>query len=370
MTGIPLALLTATPRTVALSEHSLRAVAAPLDFDAMGRDVRARLVHGLVDVLFSGAPGVGLAAPMAGLGLRLVVMATEDRALALANPRIEATGGSTTVAEEANLCLPGVHADVARPSEVTVAWEDPLTARARRETFTGWQARVLQHEIEILDGRLFLDHAQGRPLGAVAKPEDLAARAAARLFGEPAPKPRPAEPFTVPTFDADLAALTATVVRRPSAELDLARIDPVSIRRLAEGLLRTQFAARGVGLAAPQVGLHLRLAAIDERDGAPLLLINPQILDRDDRETVDLEGCLTMPGLVGEVARAAAITVRNHRPDGTVETLELRGRSARIVQHELDHLDGVLFTDRMEPGAPLVAAAGAARADAVRRALG
>jgi peptide deformylase len=123
-------------------------------------------------------------------------------------------------------------------------------------------------------------------------------------------------------------------------------------------------------MAAPQVGLHLRIAAIDDRDGAPLLLINPRILDRDDREIVDVEGCLTMPGLVGEVPRAGAITVRNHRPDGEEQILELRGRAARIVQHEIDHLDGVLYTDHMEPGAPLVARAGAERADEARRALG
>jgi peptide deformylase len=370
MTGIPLALLTATPRTLALPAHALRAVAAPVDVAALERDVRARLVDGLVDVLFAGAPGAGLAAPMAGIGLRLVVLATEDRALALANPRIESEGGPTSVLEEGNLCLPGIRADVARPEEVTVAWEDPLTGTARRETFTGWEARVLQHEIEILDGRMFLDHAEGRPLGAVAKPEDVAARSAAKLFGEPAPKPSLAEPLTVATFDPDLAALAGTVVRRPSLDVDLDATDPALIRRLAEGLLRTQFAARGVGMAAPQVGLHLRIAAIDDRDGAPLLLINPRILDRDDREIVDVEGCLTMPGLVGEVPRAGAITVRNHRPDGEEQILELRGRAARIVQHEIDHLDGVLYTDHMEPGAPLVARAGAERADEARRALG
>jgi peptide deformylase len=297
-------------------------------------------------------------------------MVTEDQALALANPRIVSSGGSTTVLEEGNLCLPGVRADVARPSEVTVAWEDPLTGRGHRETFDGWEARVLQHEIEILDGQLFLDHAEGRPLGAVAKPEDLAARSAAKLFGEPAPKPTPAEPLTVATFDPDVAALAGTTVRRPSAEVDLSATDPALIRRLAEGLLRTQFTARGVGLAAPQVGLHLRMAAIDDRDGAPLLLINPQVIDRDDRETVDFEGCLTIPGLVGEVPRARAITVRNLRLDGETETLELRGRLARIVQHEIDHLDGVLFLDHLEPGAALEAATGPARADEARAALG
>jgi peptide deformylase len=370
MTRIPLALLTATPRTLALPEHGLRAVAAPVDFTALDRDVRARLVDGLVDVLFAGAPGAGLAAPMAGIGLRLVVMATDDRALALANPRIEADDGAPTVQEEGNLCLPGIRADVARPYEVTVAWEDPLSGRGHRETFTGWEARVLQHEIEILDGRMFLDHAEGRPLGGVAKPEDVAARAAAKLFGEPVPKPSLAEPLTVATFDPDLAALAGTVVRRPSVDVDLGATDPVLIRRLVEGLLHTQFAARGVGLAAPQAGLHLRIAAIDDRDGAPLLLLNPRVLDRDDHEIVDHEGCLTMPGLVGEVPRAAAITVLNHRPDGSEVTLELRGRAARIVQHEIDHLDGVLFTDHMQPGAPLVATAGAARADEARQALG
>lgn len=367
--AIALALLTASTRTIALDGHSLRAVAAPVDFDALSADLRGRLVAGLVGALYAGAPGVGLAAPMAGLGLRLVVMVTDERALAMANPRIVATGGERVVMEEANLCLPGVRADVARPSTITVAWQDPRTGGERTEAFAGWAARILQHEIEILDGRLFVDAAEGRPLGAVAKPEDLAARSAAAIFGEAAPKPRPAEPLTVATFDPDIGALPASVVRRPSAAVDFERTDAGLIRRLAEGLLRTQFTRGGVGLAAPQVGLHLRMAAIDDRDGAPLLLLNPEIVDRDDRPTTEVEGCLTMPGWGGAVARPSAVVVRNHAPDGAPRLLELRGRMARIVQHEIDHLDGVLYTDRMADGAPLIAVAGLPRATAALRAL-
>jgi peptide deformylase len=366
---IPFALLQCSPRVLALPEHGLRAVAAPVDLDRLPRETRVRLAEGLVGALLSGRPGAGLAAPMCGVQLRIVVMVAEGRTLALANPRIVASGSDTTVMAEGNLCLPGVTADVRRPTDITVTWQDLLSGREQTESFSGWPARVLQHEIEILDGTMFLDHAEGPPRGLVSKPEDQAARAAAEIFGEEKPRRWPAEPLTVATFDADLAGLDGSVVRRPCAPVDFATLDRPLIRRLAEGLLRTQFDRDGVGLAAPQVGLHLRMAAIDDREGHPLLLLNPEVLDRSDTDVVQVEGCLTIPGWRGDVARPDAVKIRNHTPDGEAEEHEFTGFLARVVQHEMDHLDGVLYTDRMTPDAPLTPSAGPAAVDQALRDL-
>jgi peptide deformylase len=365
---IPFSLLLCSPRVLALPDHALRATAAPVDVDRLSKDTRAHLADGLVAALFGDRPGSGLAAPMCGIGLRIVVALVDDRTLVMANPVIDARSSATTVEQEGNLCLPGVTADVARSETIGVTWQDLLSGREHTGTFSGWAARVLQHEIEILDGTMFLDHAEGQPLGNVEKPEDQAARSVAEIFGEEKPARSLAEPLAVATFDADVAGLPGSVVRRECAPVDFDALDPALIRRLAEGLLRTQFDRNGVGLAAPQVGLNLRMAAIDDRDGDVMLLLNPEIVDRSDEQVVMVEGCLTIPGWRGDVPRPDAIRLRNHTPTGEVVERDVSGYLARVVQHEMDHLDGVLYTDRMDPDSPLTPSTGPARADTAIRA--
>lgn len=128
-------------------------------------------------------------------------------------------------------------------------------------------------------------------------------------------------------------------------------------RRLVDDLWETMLAADGAGLAAPQVGVGLRVIVLgidpdeDPELTAPLHLrvIDPVIARRRGEE-VDMERCLSLPGLRGMVPRAREVTLTGLDPGGRPVRVELRGWSARIAQHEVDHLDGILYPDRMPPG--------------------
>ncbi len=328
--------------------QSLRTVAAPVDFDAVPHEQRRAIVAGVVGAMSGPRGGVGLAAPMTGVGLRVIVCAHDGRALAMANPEIVATHGETVALMEANLSLPGVSARVRRPEAVSVTWQSLNTGRRREETFDGYLGRIVQHELDLLDGRMFTDLVRPAELRQDPPDRERAAGAAAAVFGEPAAELVPPRArLNVVTLPPALAGLGASVLRRPADPLDVAAFDPADLRALIQAMFELQYGHAGVGLAAPQVGLSLRLAVIDDRDGAPLALINPERLDASDELTVVAEGCLSIPGWRGPVERPAAIRVRNHTVAGEPYELEAEGYLARVIQHEMDHLDGVLYTDRL-----------------------
>ncbi len=110
------------------------------------------------------------------------------------------------------------------------------------------------------------------------------------------------------------------------------------------------YAAQGVGLAAPQVGVLKRLFVMDIRDEAvkPQAVVNPVIVTNSGSERGD-EGCLSLPGLVGVVERRAHVVMEGLDLDGKPLHIEASELLARCIQHEIDHLDGVLFTDRVSP---------------------
>ena len=118
------------------------------------------------------------------------------------------------------------------------------------------------------------------------------------------------------------------------------------IRELIFDMLDTMYEAYGVGLAAPQVGILKRLVVIDVGDG-PLVLINPEIVETDGEQTGD-EGCLSVPGMAGQVMRPNYVKVR--ALDQNMEEIELEGTEllARAFCHELDHLDGKMYTELVE----------------------
>ena len=122
------------------------------------------------------------------------------------------------------------------------------------------------------------------------------------------------------------------------------------LEALFERMERTMIAARGVGLAAPQIGISKQIAIMnpDPEDGTKLIrMINPRIVLCSD-ETVKIEeGCLSVPGVRGDVERPACVTVVYQDERGKEHRLEAEGMLARIAQHELDHLNGVLFIDRL-----------------------
>lgn len=117
-----------------------------------------------------------------------------------------------------------------------------------------------------------------------------------------------------------------------------------NLLRLLDSMGETMYDAKGVGLAAPQIGVPKRLIVLDAGEGL-LQLVNPEIVEAAGEEEA-VEGCLSIPGLQGEVTRAERVLVR--ALDGQGQELEIRGEGmlARVLQHEIDHLDGILFIDR------------------------
>ena len=145
---------------------------------------------------------------------------------------------------------------------------------------------------------------------------------------------------------------------RPILVLPDARLravaDPVDkidddVKKLAKDMLDTMYAAPGIGLAAPQVGALQRVVVMDlAKEGTPpdpIVMINPEILKFSDETVVTEEGCLSIPDLYYDVERPAEVTVRYTDLDGKTVTRDATDRLAICVQHELDHLDGVLYID-------------------------
>lgn len=122
------------------------------------------------------------------------------------------------------------------------------------------------------------------------------------------------------------------------------RITP-DLNELIEHMMRVMKRANGVGLAAPQVGVPLRVIIVAPPDQQPRVIINPQVLERSG-EQVGLEGCLSIPQLFGDVKRAKHIVIRGVNRHGKPIRLHLEDTPARIALHEVDHLEGVLFIDR------------------------
>lgn len=120
-----------------------------------------------------------------------------------------------------------------------------------------------------------------------------------------------------------------------------------ALERLVADMFDTMDAYDGVGLAAPQVGVAKRLFVMQAPEGEPMALVNPEILESDGREDGE-EGCLSLPQVYTAVPRAAWIRVRAQDIDGTAVEFEARDFDARIIQHELDHLNGVIFLDRVD----------------------
>lgn len=132
-------------------------------------------------------------------------------------------------------------------------------------------------------------------------------------------------------------------------------------RMLIENMIKVMRDADGIGLAATQIGVMERIVVVCP-DTRPLPLINPEILEASGSESGE-EGCLSLPGLYGTVERASEVTVRALDRKGNSVTIEAEGIAARILQHEIDHLDGVLFIDKADP-ATLYWAEPASRAEA------
>ena len=117
------------------------------------------------------------------------------------------------------------------------------------------------------------------------------------------------------------------------------------IKDLIEDLIDTMYEADGVGLAAPQVGVRKRIAVVDVGEG-PIVLINPVVVSSEGEQTGN-EGCLSVPGKCGIVTRPMKVKVKTMTPEMTYEEIEGEGLLARAMLHEMDHLDGILYIDKV-----------------------
>ena len=139
-----------------------------------------------------------------------------------------------------------------------------------------------------------------------------------------------------------LHLLGSPVLRERSKEVPA--VDD-EVRRFVDDLFETMHAAKGVGLAANQVGVARRIAVV-ETEEERLVLINPEILESEGRDTEE-EGCLSIPKVFADVTRPEQIVLEATGLDGARYTRSLQGLAARAVQHEIDHLDGILFVDHL-----------------------
>jgi len=139
----------------------------------------------------------------------------------------------------------------------------------------------------------------------------------------------------------------ADVLHQPAREVVDFNDD---LRTLIDDMIQTMHAAPGIGLAAPQVGVGLRVFVADPSAGRSIgdlvTVVNPSILEQEGAQRAE-EGCLSLPGFTARVSRPARLVVQGYDREGTEITVEGTTLLARVLQHELDHLDGKLFMDRM-----------------------
>lgn len=150
-----------------------------------------------------------------------------------------------------------------------------------------------------------------------------------------------------------MASLEIRLMGDPVLRGEAAEVDAIdeAIRRLARDMFDTMYEADGVGLAAPQVGITKRLIVVDPREEGvtPRALVNPRVLETSDETDRAEEGCLSIPGLKEVVERKAEVVVEAEDLDGETQRIEADGLLARVLLHEIDHLNGILFVDRVSP---------------------
>lgn len=186
-----------------------------------------------------------------------------------------------------------------------------------------------------------------RPLGPAAA--RAARRAAPRASVAAADE---VDPGAVPGTHLRVVRYPAPALRAANAEVTAFDAE---LAALAKGMFKVMYAANGVGLAAPQVGANVRLMVWNpEGDArkwlAEKVLVNPRVVSWGKDTAVDVEGCLSFPGMSGRVRRSTAVKVEGQNLKGKPIKMKLTGWQAVIFAHEYDHLDGVLYVDRLEEG--------------------
>lgn len=146
----------------------------------------------------------------------------------------------------------------------------------------------------------------------------------------------------------EIFQIPATVLRQKALALE--SVDD-GTRALIADMFETMYAAPGIGLAAPQIGISRRVIVLDparqDEPNQPIAMINPEIVRFGEAVRVHEEGCLSIPDVYAEVERPASLTVRFIDEHGTLRERDYEGLAATIIQHEIDHLNGVLFVDHL-----------------------
>lgn len=135
------------------------------------------------------------------------------------------------------------------------------------------------------------------------------------------------------------------ILRKKSAEISPEIIAGREFKNLISAMEKTMVKTDGVGLAAPQIGKNVRLAVVNSKDGI-ICLINPKITKKSWAREIAQEGCLSIPGVFGKVRRHKKISLAYYGRDGKKTKMAAAGMMARVIQHEIDHLDGILFIDK------------------------
>lgn len=146
-----------------------------------------------------------------------------------------------------------------------------------------------------------------------------------------------------------ICCLPEVVVRQQAKKVP--KVDE-SIKRLIEDMIETMVQAEGVGLAAPQIGKSLRVAVLKMPEEEPIAIVNPKVVRRSGERLV-MEGCLSIPGYQGEVKRSVSVTIKGLDQQGKEIRIKANGLMAQALEHEIDHLNGVLYIDHIEDEAKL-----------------
>lgn len=146
-----------------------------------------------------------------------------------------------------------------------------------------------------------------------------------------------------------MAILPIRVVPDPILRQKSKRVRTIdgSIHKLINDMMETMHSAPGVGLSAPQVGVPLRVAVISLPEQEDIALINPQIVRRRGERLVD-EGCLSIPGYIGQVKRSVSVTIKGRDRNGKEIRIKANDLLAQVLEHEINHLNGVLYIDHLE----------------------
>lgn len=138
---------------------------------------------------------------------------------------------------------------------------------------------------------------------------------------------------------------TKNILRQKSEKVEKNDITNNKVRKIAADMLKTMIKLNGAGFAAPQIGFNLRIIVISSKDGA-IYMFNPEITKKSWAKEWDEEGCLSVPGVHGQVKRHRKVECNYFDEHGQKMKISAQGLMARVIQHEIDHLDGIIFIDK------------------------